>query len=240
MLKYEITRKVQLVVVSPLMRTLETAAGVFGVPASNSIGGISISSVQDNLTAQSLGVLMEAQKEAPDVRSAHAAVYHRPGIKFMANELCRERLGPSSCDARRPVSESAKWYPGVDFSLISSDADADWKAGSVEPEESVVLRGRQFLQWLLSIPETNIAVVTHSAFLWFTLSGFGVENARPVRERLQRWFENGEMRTVVLGDGGGSAGLVAAFDCDFRPGQKAVAEPQQKLMDSEGSGVMVT
>jgi hypothetical protein len=36
-------------------------------------------------------------------------------------------------------------------------------------------------------PETHIAVVTHSAFLWFTLTCFGNEFGRPVRENLQRW-----------------------------------------------------
>lgn len=32
-------------------------------------------------------------------------------------------------------------------------------------------------------------MVTHSAFLWFTLTCFGNEFAKPVRENLQRWYE---------------------------------------------------
>ena len=136
-----------------------------------------------------------------------------------------------TCDSRRKCSEAATSFPAIDFSLINDDADPHWRPGNVEPEEAVVLRGRQFLQWLMSLPQTNIAVVTHSAFLWFTLSGFGSENIRPVREKLQRWYENCEMRSVVLSDGG-SAEVVAALDSDYKGGH-VVAEPQQALMEAE-------
>ena len=216
MQKYEITRSVQLVVVSPLMRALETAAGVFGAPSSST-------------TSKEL--LMKAQSEIPEVRAPHPAVMQPSGLTCLANELCRERLGPSSCDSRRKCSEAAASFPGIDFSLIDNDADIHWHPGNVEPEEAVVLRGRQFLQWLMSLPQSNIAVVTHSAFLWFTLSGFGSENIRPVREKLQRWYENCEMRSVVLSDGG-SVEVVAALDSDYRGGHVSL-EPQQALMEAE-------
>jgi broad specificity phosphatase PhoE len=231
MQNYEITRDVQLVVVSPLFRALETAAGVFGVAAASSptLGKESPTTAAASAPAE---LLMIAQSEVPEVRCTHPAVnIKRPGLEFLANELCRERLGPSSCDSRRKCSESAAFFPGIDFSLIKDDADPHWRPGNVEPEEAVVLRGRQFLQWLMSLPQSNIAVVTHSAFLWFTLSGFGSENIRPVREKLQRWYENCEMRSVVLSDGG-SAAVVAALDSDYRGGH-VVAEPQQALMEAE-------
>ena len=227
MLDYEITRTVQLVVISPLMRTLETAAGVFGeeeVPCA----GATIDGTVGSSSSISEGVLMVAQSEVPQVRYGHGVVRKRPRLLYLANEDCRERLGPSSCDSRRSRAEASAAFPGVDFSLLKSDVDGRWRAGAVEPEAEVVFRGREFLQWLMSLPQTNIAVVTHSAFLWFTLSLFGVENARPVRERLQRWYENCEMRSVVLGDGG-SAQVVAAYNSDYRGGT-AVAEPSKELM----------
>ncbi|KAG7666578.1 putative Phosphoglycerate mutase-like protein [Nannochloris sp. 'desiccata'] len=233
MQNYELTRNVQLIVVSPLMRALETAAGVFGVVSSSEN-----EKVKNPMAAATIAttneILMKAQSEVPDIKAAHPEVkIKHPNVTFLANELCRERLGPSSCDCRRKCSEAAVSFPGVDFSLINDDTDPHWRPGNVEPEEAVVLRGRQFLQWLMSLPKSNIAVVTHSAFLWFTLSGFGSENIRPVREKLQRWYENCEMRTVVLSDGG-SAAVVAALDSDYKGGH-VVAEPQQALMEAEAA-----
>jgi len=229
MQNYELTRNVQIIVVSPLMRALETAAGVFGVDSPENEKEKALLATATTATNE---ILMKAQTEVPEIKVAHPEVkIKHPNVGFLVNELCRERLGPSSCDSRRKCSEAAALFPGVDFSLINDDADPHWRAGNVEPEEAVVLRGRQFLQWLMTLPQSNIAVVTHSAFLWFTLSGFGSENIRPVRERVQRWYENCEMRSVVLSDGG-SAAVVAALDSDYKGGH-VVAEPQQALMEAE-------
>ena len=74
------TAGVQLVVVSPLVRALETAAGIFGMDPA-----------QCDLDPPTL--LMAAQDSQWNVRTAHGAVSPRPGVKFVAQELCRERLG---------------------------------------------------------------------------------------------------------------------------------------------------
>lgn len=254
----------QLVVVSPLMRTLETAAGIFGVtdPASAAVAASGAEDMSED--GAQPAVLMLAQSEQASTRVAHEQLFVPPGVSFVAHELCRERLGPSHCDQRRPVTQAAACFPGVDFSLIESDEDQLWAPGNVEAEAQVVHRGMKFLQvrvrgvwrkrsaeaedacgclavgtraslrrltlgphlprcpnpsnpptrpalslltnpqWLVTRPETNIAVVTHSAFLWFTLTCFGNEYARPVRENLQRWYENAESRTLILSDAGGA------------------------------------
>lgn len=139
--------------------------------------------------------------------------------------------GPSVCDMRQPLSNVAPHFPSVDFSLIESNEDPHWKHGQVEGERNVVARGQKFLQYLMSRPESNIAVVTHSAFLWFTLATYGNEYAKPVRENLQRWYENCEMRSVVLSDGGG----MGVQDKYWFKGGHAFNEPQQKLMEREHS-----
>eukprot|EP00887_Chlorella_sp_A99_P002998 scaffold9.g2998.t1 len=212
------TNGVQLVVVSPLMRALETAAGVFGVDPT----------LCPQEAAEQLVLFMVAQSDDKDLRVGHGALVLRPGVKVLANELCRERLGPSQCDKRRPLGESREAFPGVDFSLIESDEDVLWREGMVEGESNVVVRGMKFLEWLMQRPETNIAVVTHSAFLWFTLTCFGYEYVKPVRDNLQRWYENCEMRTVVLSDGGG-AGIP---DRTWFRGGEAYNEPQKGLLAS--------
>lgn len=83
--------------------------------------------------------------------------------------------------------------------------------------------------------ETNVAVVTHSALLWFTLLGFSNDCARPVRDSIQRWYENCEMRSVVLSDGGA---ISPVPDVTWFKGGAAFAEPQQGLLD-EGNGKRV-
>ena len=72
-----------------------------------------------------------------------------------------------------PSHPSAPTPPTHLSSLIESTEDLSWEAGQIESESSVVVRGFEFLNWLMQRPETNIAVVTHSAFLWFTLACFG-------------------------------------------------------------------
>lgn len=131
-----------------MMRALETAAGVFGLPHLPQ----TIVPPPDEEDGMDLGaplpdqLLMRAQTGEPNVRAEHAALYLPPGVAFVAHELCRERLGPSHCDQRRAVSEAGAAFPGVDFSLIESDADELWSPGLVEGEGQVVKRGMKFLQ----------------------------------------------------------------------------------------------
>ena len=68
----------QLVVASPLTRTLETAVGVFGAGRWRGSKG---------------GVLMHEQSGKDHLRAPHAAVAAPEGIRFVSFEGCRERLG---------------------------------------------------------------------------------------------------------------------------------------------------
>ncbi len=67
----------QVVIVSPLIRALETAAGAFGAGPFKGSGR----------------PLMLAQSGEPDECAAHCAVACPEGIPFIAFEGCRERLG---------------------------------------------------------------------------------------------------------------------------------------------------
>ena len=68
----------QLVVVSPLMRTCETAAGVFGGAPPGSPEG---------------ELLMKRQDDSHLERSAHDAIALPADTPFVAEELVRERMG---------------------------------------------------------------------------------------------------------------------------------------------------
>ena len=59
--------------------------------------------------------------------------------------------GPSQCDKRQPLDATQRQFPGVDYSLIESQLDLSWEAGHVEGESSVVVRGFNFLNWLMQV-----------------------------------------------------------------------------------------
>ena len=84
----------QLVVVSPLMRTCETAAGVFGGAKPGSSDG---------------ELLMKRQDDSYLERSAHDAIALPTDMPFVAEELVRERMGEPlfSWPVTRPQFPSA-------------------------------------------------------------------------------------------------------------------------------------
>ncbi|KAK9855109.1 hypothetical protein WJX84_006371 [Apatococcus fuscideae] len=191
--------RIQVVVASPLFRTLETACGVFG-------GSKWGSAAQGT-------PLMQAQSAAPQLRTAHAAIATAPGPCIIAFEGCRERivscgswgctptsLGPDLCDRRRDTHLTRAHFPGVDFSMIQHQQDTLYDTKRVESEHSVQHRGTLLLQWLLARPESSIAVVTHHGFLGWSLSSFGHECAPAVGNQMHRGFANCEMRSMVVTD----------------------------------------
>ncbi|CAL8471428.1 g10970 [Coccomyxa elongata] len=186
---------IEVVIVSPLMRTLETAAGVFG-------GG--------SETAQPL---MLRQTGTPRERSAHDTIGQPSRLPIIATEMCRERMGPNLCDQRRPLHLTKEHFPGVDLSAVQTDEDVLWKQVHAEQhtsgeynvgesEDAVTVRGIRFLRWLMTRPESRIAVVAHAGFIRHTLAAFADTLPAGSQEDLTKEFQNCEMRTVVLSDTG--------------------------------------
>ncbi|VFQ62273.1 unnamed protein product [Cuscuta campestris] len=177
-------KKVELVVTSPLLRTMQTAVGVFG-------GEDHADGIQD-----------------PPLMVANAGSSSRPAIlslrcpPFLAMELCREHIGVHWCDKRRSISEYKPSFPAIDFSLIEDDDDTLWKEDIRETNEEVAKRGSNFLKWLWTRKEKEIAVVTHSGFLIHTLSEFGNDCHPNVKSEICRPFKNCELRSIVIADRG--------------------------------------
>jgi len=65
--------------------------------------------------------------------------------------------------------------------------------------------GRAFMAQLLARPEREIAVVTHSSFVHYLLTNYGHSASTAVQGDLHRWFENAELRSVVVADRGSLA-----------------------------------
>ncbi|PIM97260.1 putative phosphoglycerate mutase [Handroanthus impetiginosus] len=176
-----ISKRFELVVVSPLLRTMQTAVGVFG--GEGYVDGIDV----------------------PPLMAENTGNSNRPAISslncppFLAMELCRELLGVNWCDKRRSISEYKLLFPAIDFSLIENN-DTLWNPDVRETNEELAARGLKFLNWLWTREEKEIVVVTHSAFLVHTLAAFGNDCYQSVKEEICRTFNNCELRSVVIVD----------------------------------------
>nr|KJB58787.1 hypothetical protein B456_009G226300 [Gossypium raimondii] len=177
-----LSKKVDLVIVSPLLRTMQTAVGVFGGEG-----------YKDGIEVPPLMVANAGQSDRPEISSLNCP-------PFVAVELCREHLGVHPCDRRRSINEYRSLFPAIDFSLIENDDDVLWKADTREKNEEVAARGLKFLSWLWTRKEKEIAIVTHSGFLYHTLSAFGSDCHPSVKDEICKHFANCELRSVVIID----------------------------------------
>ncbi|KAJ1421349.1 Histidine phosphatase superfamily, clade-1 [Sesbania bispinosa] len=110
-------------------------------------------------------------------------------------------IGSHPCDKRRTISEYRNMFPAIDFSLIESDEDILW-APEREKIEEVAARGLKFLEWLWTRKEKEIAVVTHSSFLFNTLRAFGNDCHPNMKSEICTHFANCELRSMVIVDRG--------------------------------------
>ena len=117
-------------------------------------------------------------------------------VPFIAHEGCREQLGLLTCNKALPLSQIKEDYPLVDFSLITyGDEDTMWNqyAHREKPIDEAN-RAYDFLtQFIMNRPESDIAVVCHSAWL------FSVCNAVvdcDGDDSLESWFATGEIRSM--------------------------------------------
>ncbi|KAK9110798.1 hypothetical protein Sjap_018858 [Stephania japonica] len=202
-----LSKKIELVIASPLLRTMQTAVGVFG-------GG-------DYTDGLSVTPLMVANAGNSN-RSAISSLNSPP---FAAVELCREHLGVHFCDKRRSVSEYELLFPAIDFSLMETNEDILWKVDVREANEEVAERGKKFMDWLVPYPdqlqifenldqhnyftfnnwlwtrkEKEIAIVTHSGFLFHTLNALGKDLHPLMKEEVCKHFANCELRSIIIVD----------------------------------------
>nr|KJB58789.1 hypothetical protein B456_009G226300 [Gossypium raimondii] len=161
---------------------MQTAVGVFGGEG-----------YKDGIEVPPLMVANAGQSDRPEISSLNCP-------PFVAVELCREHLGVHPCDRRRSINEYRSLFPAIDFSLIENDDDVLWKADTREKNEEVAARGLKFLSWLWTRKEKEIAIVTHSGFLYHTLSAFGSDCHPSVKDEICKHFANCELRSVVIID----------------------------------------
>ncbi|GAB4852474.1 hypothetical protein Ancab_016688 [Ancistrocladus abbreviatus] len=179
-----LSKRIELVITSPLTRTMQTAAGVFGGDG-----------YTDAIDVAPLMVANTGNSNRPAISSLNC-------LPFLAVELCREHLGVHPCDKRRSISEYKSIFPAIDFSLIKNDEDVLWKEDVRETNEEVAARGMKFMKWLWTRKEKEIAVVSHSGFLFHTLNQFGNDLHPSVKSEISTHFANCELRSMVFVDKG--------------------------------------
>mmetsp|Transcript_131693 Transcript_131693/g.421486 ORF Transcript_131693/g.421486 Transcript_131693/m.421486 type:complete len:303 (-) Transcript_131693:82-990(-) len=148
----------ELIVVSPLVRALDTALGGFG---GGSEAASSSTSSSPSLSPTCAAVL-----------GAEVAGGRRPPPSFVAHPAVAERL-EQACDLGTPKSALVPRYPGVDFDLVAEEhwwhggADNAVEVGQPhlrEPSDACARRAEALATFLLSRPERCIVVVGHSNF----------------------------------------------------------------------------
>uniref|UniRef100_A0A6N2L3L2 Phosphoglycerate mutase-like protein 1 n=1 Tax=Salix viminalis TaxID=40686 RepID=A0A6N2L3L2_SALVM len=172
-----LSKRVGLVVTSPLLRTLQTAVGVFGGEG-----------YKDQMTALPLMVANVGS-------SGRAAISSHNSPPFIAVEDCREHFGVHPCDKRHNVSDYQFLFPAIE-----TDEDVLWKADVRETTEELAARGLKFYNWLWTRKEKEIAIVTHSGFLVHTLRAFGNDCHPSVKKEMCTRFANCELRSLVIVD----------------------------------------
>jgi broad specificity phosphatase PhoE len=125
--------------------------------------------------------------------SSGDASSHTTSIPWLCHELVREEHGAHICDRRRSIGDQMRDFPMFDFSLLETDEDALFDAQTRETKKEVAERGYKFLEWLVSRQENHVGVVSHSGWLMTLFNGV-VE----CDKSLKTWFQNGEMRSVLL------------------------------------------
>ncbi|KAK1568732.1 hypothetical protein Q3G72_028051 [Acer saccharum] len=211
-------KNIDLVITSPLLRTMQTAVGVFGGDG-----------YEDRLDVVPLMVANAGNSD----RGAISSLNSPP---FIAVELCREHLGVHPCDKRRSISDYQFLFPAIDFSLIENDEDVLWKADIRETKAEVAARGLKFLNWLWTREEKEIAIVTHSGFLFHTLSAFGNDCHPEVKKEISKHFANCELRSMVIVDKGmaGSDSSTTNYPGKIPSGPDLPSDVADNLLEKEG------
>ncbi|KAL2471460.1 Phosphoglycerate mutase-like protein 2 [Abeliophyllum distichum] len=205
-----LSKRIELVIVSPLLRTMQTAVGVFGGEVY--ADGIDVPPLMVKNAGKSSRPTISSLNSPPVCSSGTLSrtfgaillllvFWMGTGI-FSKYEKCQFMKIPGVhwCDKRRSTTEYKQLFPGIDFSLIESDDDILWKPDVREANEEVAARGLKFLNWLWTRKEKEIAVITHSGFLIHALGAFGNDCHPTVKSEICRPFNNCELRSVVIVD----------------------------------------
>lgn len=169
---------VELIVTSPLTRTLQTTLNVF---------------FQKRTASDCDGAVADLEEFIPrwlppDADAAQNKCYREPGgtaagPDIVALDLVKEwSQGRHTPNRRKNASELKLAYPQVSFEALDSEEDIMWQThwpgaeDGLEPLAHLEARVAKFKRWLAARPERNIVVVSHGTFLGSLLFGTFIED----------------------------------------------------------------
>ena len=95
-----------------------------------------------------------------------------PDVKIIALDVIKEfPQGLQICNKRRDKKDLQEKFSRIDFSQLESESDQMWRIERMEHIEELRERIQDFKKFLKDLEETDVAVVSHSAFLNETLYG---------------------------------------------------------------------
>jgi broad specificity phosphatase PhoE len=118
-------------------------------------------------------------------------------IPVIALECCREQFGLYYSDMRSDVSQYIIEFPSINYEHITEDRDALWNPTERESMLAMCQRQEDFLDFVWNAPQKDIAVGTHSAWL-YSLFNVVLDVEEADAAVLQPMFKTGELRSVVL------------------------------------------
>ena len=95
-----------------------------------------------------------------------------PDVKIIALDVIKEfPQGLQICNKRRDKKDLQEKFSRIDFSQLESESDQIWRKERMGHIEELLERIQDFKKFLKGLEETDVAVVSHSAFLNETLYG---------------------------------------------------------------------
>eukprot|EP00956_Cyclotella_meneghiniana_P021184 scaffold38199_cov54-Cyclotella_meneghiniana.AAC.3 len=204
--QYDLHRKnligVQRIIVSPLVRALQTAQLTFRdhIPKTS------------NTDATALLSSSSSNRHLHNNNNNEDNIINNNTI-WTAHEGCREELGMLLCNKRKPLTETISDFPHVDFTTLS-ETDVMWEEyankfpqqPTRESTEDMSHRVYDFLTgYLRHLPEREVAVVGHSAWLYamcnavFSGEDNSMTSMTETTELLDKsMFGQAEIRTLEL------------------------------------------
>ncbi|KAG8491908.1 hypothetical protein CXB51_015250 [Gossypium anomalum] len=177
-------KRIELVITSPLYRTMQTAFGVFGSTESNEDAGVNCPQIMAVELCRDR-MLVTYMAKISHARPSFICTNHGWSSIIYTDAFSISIQGVRPCDMRR---------------RMDGEEDSMWNPDFRESEEEMAARMGLLMNWLWTRPEQEIVIVSHGIMLQHILYRLGNDCHPSVRTALCKRFDNCELRSVLIVD----------------------------------------